>query len=128
MHEAVNHINDTKNRIEEMKRRRDGLRKARAVASAAIEAEIRSSNASDSPFCVEVNLFGDDELEILISSSLHEEGFPLSMVLADLLGRQFDVISCVSTRGDRRFLHKIHVEVQYILLNLFIPLIVFSYY
>ncbi|XP_057798461.1 transcription factor bHLH36-like [Salvia miltiorrhiza] len=109
MHQAVNYINDMKKKIEELKPRREGLRN---VVGTADEAESQTSNATDSsPYCVKINVFTDG-VEILISSSLNKGCFPLSMVLADLLNRQLDVINCVSSRGDQCYLHKIHIQLN----------------
>ncbi|XP_047941891.1 transcription factor bHLH36-like isoform X2 [Salvia hispanica] len=103
MHQAVNYINDMKNKIKQMKLRRNSF---------GVEAENQTSNASDSsPYCVKINPLTEG-FEILISSSLNKGCFPLSMVLADLLNRQLHVISCVSTRGDGCYLHKIHLELN----------------
>lgn len=113
MQQAVNYINDTKKKIEEMKMKRDSLimKQPNAGASTAIEARNHASNACSWPHRVKINLFTDG-LEILISSSLEREGFSLSRVLKDLVGRELNVINCVSTRGDRCFLHKIQIEVH----------------
>ncbi|XP_057798456.1 transcription factor bHLH118-like [Salvia miltiorrhiza] len=106
MDQAANYINDMKKKIEEMKRRRESLRN---VAGTAAEAQNQTSNATD--YCVKINVFTDG-VEILISSSLNKDCFPLSMVLSDLLNRQLHVINCVSTRGQRCYLHKIHIQLN----------------
>ncbi|KAG6390158.1 hypothetical protein SASPL_151640 [Salvia splendens] len=99
MHQAANYINDTKKKIEEMKRRRESLRNV----------DQKYSNGRDSSsYCVKINLFRDG-FEILISS---KESFPLSTVLENLINQNLDVVNCVCSRGDGCYLHKIHVEIN----------------
>ncbi|KAH6783012.1 hypothetical protein C2S52_007971 [Perilla frutescens var. hirtella] len=122
MHQAVNYINDMKKKIEEMQIKRESLRKLQysnvgSSSGAAVESGDHrhnySSSTRDLSDCVKINHFKDGLMEILISSSINRECFPLSMVLADLLGRELNVIHCVSTRIDRfRYLHKIQIEVR----------------
>ncbi|KAG6411298.1 hypothetical protein SASPL_129378 [Salvia splendens] len=101
MHQAVIYINDMKKKIKQVKLRRNSF---------GVEAE--TSNATDSsPYRVRINPLTDG-VEILISSSLNKECFPLSIVLGDLLNRKLEVINCISTRGDGCYLHKIHLELN----------------
>ncbi|KAL1531469.1 transcription factor bHLH120-like protein [Salvia divinorum] len=99
MHQAANYISDMKKKIEEMKLRRGILRNV----------DQKDSNGRDSSsYCVKMNSFRDG-FEILISS---KECSPLSTVLGNLIDRNLDVVSCVSSRGDGCYLHKIHVEIN----------------
>ncbi|KAI3458234.1 hypothetical protein Pfo_014897 [Paulownia fortunei] len=111
LHQAVSYIKHMQTKIEEMQMRRDKLKKLSNLPGAAVYAEDPNPNISDSSNCVKVNLCRDG-MEILISSSINEESFPLSKVLADLLGRGLNVVSCISTRVDEWSLHKIQIEVN----------------
>lgn len=110
MGQAVSYIEDTKKKIEEMKLRRDRLKKPPNAETSGFEA--MNHDSSNLPYLVKTNL-SKDGVEILMSSGLNKEGFPLSMVLADLLRRKLNVIDCTSVKGDRNYLHKIHIEVTY---------------
>ncbi|XP_022890412.1 transcription factor bHLH118-like isoform X1 [Olea europaea var. sylvestris] len=55
-----------------------------------------------------------DGAEILIGSSLKEEGIPLSRVLVELLERGLNVVSYVSTKANEMSLHIIQCEVQFV--------------
>ncbi|CAI9767636.1 unnamed protein product [Fraxinus pennsylvanica] len=58
-----------------------------------------------------------DGEEILISSSLKAEGFPLSRVLVELLERGLNVVSYVSTKANEMSLHIIQCEASDIRCN-----------
>ncbi|KAH6783011.1 hypothetical protein C2S52_007970, partial [Perilla frutescens var. hirtella] len=105
MHQAVNYINDVKKKIEEMEMRREKLRKMCDVESICVD----PNTNFDTNISVKMNVCGDG-VEILISSSIVSKSFPLSKILEDLIARKLDVISCVSTRGARCYLHKIQIE------------------
>ncbi|CAA2934947.1 transcription factor bHLH118-like [Olea europaea subsp. europaea] len=58
-----------------------------------------------------------DGAEILIGSSLKEEGIPLSRVLVELLERGLNVVSYVSTKANEMSLHIIQCEASDIRCN-----------
>ncbi|KAK4431570.1 Transcription factor [Sesamum alatum] len=109
--QAVNYIKHTQKKIEEMKTRRDKLKNLSSSSGPNVEAEDRGSSTTSSSNCVKLNLCRDG-VEILISSCPNEGDFPLSKVLADLLQRGLDAISCISTRVDGQSLHKIQIQVN----------------
>ncbi|KAK4431572.1 Transcription factor [Sesamum alatum] len=112
--QAVNYIKHMQKQMEEMKTRRDKLKRLSSSSgpSANTDAEDRNSDTiSGSSNCVNVNVF-EGGVEILISSSLNQGDFPLSKVIAYLLGRGLNVISCVSTTADGESLHKIQIQVD----------------
>lgn len=94
--QAANYINDLKKNIEEIKIRKEKLKKLYIINESSSIAE----NDQDLRSCVEIKLSTEGLMEILISSSIiNNESFPLSKVLADLLSRNLNVSSCVSTRA-----------------------------
>ncbi|CAI9767635.1 unnamed protein product [Fraxinus pennsylvanica] len=103
---AVNYITDTKNNIKNLGLQRDKLKML--SNSGNLSANIVGSSSSYSPDLVAVNPWLDG-VEILISS-FKEEGFPLSKVLTELLGRGLNVVSCSSKKENRRSLHIIQCE------------------
>lgn len=110
MEQAANYIDDLKKNIEEMKIRKEKLKKLYIINESSSIAENQDLRS-----CVEIKLSTEGLMEILISSSIiNNESFPLSKVLADLLSRNLNVISCVSTRASSTVcLHKIQIEVRY---------------
>ncbi|KAI3471081.1 hypothetical protein Pfo_027744 [Paulownia fortunei] len=106
MQEAVNYIKNMQNNIQKLKARRDKLKKSSNSGS-----QIGSKNSRDNlPNCVTVNPCPDG-LEILINTGFEEEeGFPLSRIFRELFQREFNVVSCVSTKANERSLHKIQFE------------------
>ncbi|KAL0304185.1 UNVERIFIED_CONTAM: Transcription factor [Sesamum radiatum] len=109
--QAVNYIKHMQKKLDEMKMKRDKLKNLSNSSGPNVDAEDRGPSTTTSSNCLKVNLCWDG-VEILISSSLNEGDFPLSKVLADLLRRGLDVISCISTRVDGQFLHKIQIQVN----------------
>ncbi|KAG8381422.1 hypothetical protein BUALT_Bualt06G0120400 [Buddleja alternifolia] len=101
---AVNYIKHKQNHIEKLKIRRDELKKLTNVSAT----EIGSSNGSDKLPCnsVMVNL-DQNGVEILVDSS---DQFRLSRVLQELMVRELNVVSFVSTKVKERVLHKIQAE------------------
>ncbi|KAK4431571.1 Transcription factor [Sesamum alatum] len=118
--QAVNYVKHMQKKIEEMKTRRDKLKRLSNSSgpSANTDAEDRNSDmisGSSSCLSVSVNVnvnVCQGGVEILISSSINEGNFPLSKVLEDLVGRGLNVLSCVSTRADEQSVHKIQIEVN----------------
>ncbi|KAG6390160.1 hypothetical protein SASPL_151642 [Salvia splendens] len=109
MEQAVNYVNDMHKKIDELKRRRDMLKKP---SSSVVGDGSQSSNSTNT--CVEIKVLADGLMEIFISSSsnIQGEGFPLSKVLEDLLKRELNVIDCVFTRDARCCLNKIHIQLN----------------
>ncbi|XP_020549200.1 transcription factor bHLH126-like [Sesamum indicum] len=101
-------------KIDEMKMRRDKLKRlSNSLGPSSDADQERNSDTSGSSNCVSVNVdVCQGGVEILISSSLNEGNFPLSKVLEDLLRRELNVLSCVSTRADGQSVHKIQIEVN----------------
>ncbi|KAG8381424.1 hypothetical protein BUALT_Bualt06G0120600 [Buddleja alternifolia] len=105
MREAVNYIKHKQNHIEKLKNRRDELKKLSNVSATEI-----GSNGSDNLPCnssVMVNL-DRNGVEILISSTINN--LKLSRVFKELIQRQINVFSCVSSKTNEGFLHKIEAE------------------
>ncbi|XP_015073213.1 transcription factor bHLH118-like [Solanum pennellii] len=95
MQEAVNQIKNLENNIKELEIKRKKL-----------EDLVLCSSKEDKHFgdYVKINLC-DCGVEILIN-----ERIPLSRVLEELVKRQLNVVSCVSTKVDERLLHRIQIE------------------
>ncbi|KAL2227151.1 UNVERIFIED_CONTAM: Transcription factor, partial [Sesamum indicum] len=112
--QAVNYIKHMQKKIDEMKMRRDKLKRlSNSLGPSSDADQERNSDTSGSSNCVSVNVdVCQGGVEILISSSLNEGNFPLSKVLEDLLRRELNVLSCVSTRADGQSVHKIQIEVN----------------
>ncbi|KAK6155792.1 hypothetical protein DH2020_010040 [Rehmannia glutinosa] len=111
MHEAVSYIQHMEKKIEELRVRRDKMKKLSPSLSGT---KIASSNDVDYNLSnyVTVNPVQQYGLEILISSSIKSSDLGLSRVLTELLDRELNVVSCVSTRTNDRFLHKIQAEAR----------------
>ncbi|KAL0304189.1 UNVERIFIED_CONTAM: Transcription factor [Sesamum radiatum] len=108
MQEAVNYIQHMQKNVQELRSRRDKLKKLPNLSSTKLAAV---SNGGDNlPKCsVTVDVIRDG-VEILISSSMKNSEFRLSRVLAELLERKLNVVSCVSTKAKEGFLYKIQAE------------------
>ncbi|KAK6155793.1 hypothetical protein DH2020_010041 [Rehmannia glutinosa] len=108
--EAVNYIQQMRKKIEELRIRRDKMKNSLPNLSGT---KIASSNGTDNNLCncVTVNpvQYG---VEILISNSIKSSDLGLSRVLAELLDRELNVVTCVSTRTKEKILHKIEAEVK----------------
>ncbi|KAL8473274.1 hypothetical protein ACS0TY_030200 [Phlomoides rotata] len=101
--QAVNYIKDTEKKIEETKMRRNKFKK--------FDAEIPKSNNIMNYDSVKVNLLGDDGIEILITTTALN-CFPLSKVLAYLLGLGLIVTTSVSTTYDHYSFHKLQIQLD----------------
>ncbi|KAL9164663.1 hypothetical protein ABFS82_06G119500 [Erythranthe guttata] len=113
MHQAVNYIKNMQKKIGEMRIKRDELNKLSNNVSETREDRVIIEAANSSPtFCVKINLcINGGIFEILISSSIIDKGsFSPSKVFDKLLQRGLNVISFVSTRVDKLFLHKIQIQ------------------
>ncbi|PIM99202.1 hypothetical protein CDL12_28307 [Handroanthus impetiginosus] len=114
MQQAVSYIKHMEKKIDEMQTKRDKLKKFSSSQRPEIHMYIADdpmSNTGGLCNSVKINPCRGG-MEILITSSLNKEGFPLSKVLTLLVGGGFDVITCISTRVDAWFLHKIQIEVN----------------
>ncbi|CAA2995419.1 transcription factor bHLH36-like [Olea europaea subsp. europaea] len=107
MHEAANYIKHMQTGIEELSSRRDKLKNSSNFS--AVEA-MNASSRIGSTHGIVVNPFRDG-VEILISSSLKPEGFPLSGVLQELLKMGLNAVSCETTKGNEKSIYRIQIEV-----------------
>ncbi|XP_011076503.1 transcription factor bHLH118-like [Sesamum indicum] len=108
MQEAVNYIQHMQKNVQELRSHRDKLKKLPNLSST--KAAAVSNGGDNLPNCsVTVEVIRDG-VEILISSSMKNSEFRLSRVLAELLERQLNVVTCVSTNAKEGFLHKIQAE------------------
>ncbi|KAL7146430.1 hypothetical protein ABFS83_06G040500 [Erythranthe nasuta] len=114
MHQAVIYIKHMQMKIEEMRIKREKMNKlSNNVSETRSEDRVIIEAANSSPiYCVEINVCNGGGInEILITSSSIDNGsFSLSKVFVNLLQRGLNVISCVSTRVDNLFLHKIQID------------------
>lgn len=113
MEEAVNYIKQKHRKIQELRTRRDNLKKLHSSCSSSSSScgkNIQNSDGSNDKLqdSVSVNRVADG-FEILITTKSPE--FGLSQVLAQLSERELDVVSCVSTAAKAGFLHKVDVKV-----------------
>lgn len=106
--EATDYIKHMQKNIEELRIRRDKLKKICKLSGKQVSTS-NSTVSQDFPNRVTVNVVFDG-LEILIASS-SELG--LSRALTELLERELNVVSCVSTKAKGSFLHKIQAEVNF---------------
>nr|GMC94407.1 transcription factor bHLH118-like [Ipomoea batatas] len=115
MHEALNYIKQMQKNVQELERRRDGLKTAGSSTSSSHNLEKTGSpdqKTGSSPNFVSVGRCRDG-VEILINSVAGERGcFPLSRVLRTLQNEGVNVVSCDSTKADTRLLHRVHSEVS----------------
>ncbi|CAI9771868.1 unnamed protein product [Fraxinus pennsylvanica] len=106
MHEAVNYIQQMQNKIKELQIRREQLKKY-SNSGTLIGFEKGSSSNNDLPNCEVIVNRSQDGVEILISCSSKDEGFPLSKVFTELLERGLNVVSCVSAKASERTHYRI---------------------
>ncbi|KAK4353595.1 hypothetical protein RND71_025789 [Anisodus tanguticus] len=107
MEQALNYIQHLKNNIKELETRRDKLE---ILAHSSNEDNENIGQKYNLAEYVKVNKC-EDGVEILIKNKFGKEGLQLSRVLEELMKRKLSVVTCVSTKVDETFLHKIHVEV-----------------
>ncbi|XP_019200203.1 PREDICTED: transcription factor bHLH36-like [Ipomoea nil] len=119
MHEALNYIKQMQKNVQELERRRDGLKTAAASStSSSHNLEKTKTGSPDQktgspPNFVSVSRCRDG-VEILINSDVAGERgcFPLSRVLRTLQNQGVNVVSCDSTKADTRLLHRVQSEVS----------------
>ncbi|XP_057950505.1 transcription factor bHLH120-like [Malania oleifera] len=112
LNEAVKYVKHMEKNIQELRVRRDELRKQYNALGV-----LGSENGQESVGCsskCEISVsrccFG---VEIVICSSGYgEKGFPLSRVLEILLQEGHNVVSCFSSKENERFLHNIKSQVE----------------
>ncbi|XP_042509979.1 transcription factor bHLH120-like [Macadamia integrifolia] len=106
MNEATKYIGDLGKRIQELSEKRERLKK------------MPNSGPPDavSDNCLPVDTITVQPcwggVEVVISSGLRNEEFPLSRVMRVLVDQGFSIISCVSTTVNERSLHTIQSEVS----------------
>ncbi|OVA20327.1 Myc-type [Macleaya cordata] len=108
MNEAVNYIKHLQKKIQEMKDKRDGLKRLFSYSNPSVIP--RGVSYSQLDFVTVQPCFCG--FEVAISTSLSYGLLPLSRVLQALLADGLTVSSCVSTRVNERSLHTILVEVS----------------
>ncbi|XP_022874024.1 transcription factor bHLH120-like [Olea europaea var. sylvestris] len=113
MQGTINYITDMQENIIQLRLQRD---KPKKLSNSGNLSDEDGSSTSFSHSSVTVNPCRDGA-EILIGSSLKEEGFPLSRVLVELLERGLNVISYVSTKANEMSLHIIQCEASDIRCN-----------
>ncbi|XP_042509736.1 transcription factor bHLH120-like [Macadamia integrifolia] len=106
MNEATNYIKDLGKRIEELSDKRDRLRKMPNSGPP----DIVSRNCTPTDAVTVQPYWGG--VEVVISSGLRNEDFPLSRVLTVLVDLGFTIVSCVSTTVNEKSLHTILSEVS----------------
>ncbi|KAJ0256867.1 Transcription factor bHLH55 [Hirschfeldia incana] len=123
VHEAVNYIKDLEKKIKEVSKKRDRIKRSITHPSSAGYCPIRSLAASCSSLSSNCSCVGDTHIdvkvrtclvgiEIVVSCCFRHESC-LSSVLQLLVREQcFNVVSCISTRLNLRFIHTIISEVE----------------
>lgn len=116
INEAVNHINQMKDKIQQLTLERDRLESTSNPKSASSTRQIpspKSGSNSDNSFRNSVVIrpcFSG--MEIVISGGLREEDLPLSRVLEVLVVEGLNIVKCASTKVRGRFVHTIQAEVR----------------
>lgn len=119
MHGAANYIKDLKRKIQELSGKRDELNRVSDSISSLIGccstdiiiASDHDQNSklhnSETKISVRHCRAG---VEVVVNTAV-KQGLPLSSVLRVLAGEGLTVVSCVSAKVNRRFLHTIESEV-----------------
>uniref|UniRef100_A0A7C8ZWA1 BHLH domain-containing protein n=2 Tax=Opuntia streptacantha TaxID=393608 RepID=A0A7C8ZWA1_OPUST len=116
--EAARYIKDLEKNVKELGDKRDKLKDS---SSSSLDVRLSGdSNVGCSSSCtsssrsdcnVSIQSFSSS-IEIEISSPIgDEDAFPLSRVLAVLIGEGLSIVSCVSSKVNQRWIHIIHCEV-----------------
>ncbi|KAK9292354.1 hypothetical protein L1049_020320 [Liquidambar formosana] len=108
INEAANYIKSLQIKIQELRIRRDELKKLSKSSSHGCRNQTSNIN---SPNCVMVRPYFCG-VEIVISGGFREEGLPLSRVVEILLEEGLSVVSCVSTKANEGLFHTIQSEVS----------------
>ncbi|PIN20434.1 hypothetical protein CDL12_06875 [Handroanthus impetiginosus] len=109
MHEAVKYIKYMERNIEELRMRKDKLKK---LYKSNGSFQNGSSNSVNFPKCVTVN-YCLGGVEIIISCGLKKkDGFPLSRVLVELIEIGHDIVSCISSKANDRIIYRIQSQVN----------------
>ncbi|PIN23663.1 hypothetical protein CDL12_03615 [Handroanthus impetiginosus] len=114
IYQAESYIKHMQKKIERMQTKRDKLKEFSDVQRVVINIADHPMSSSSIHSChlVKINPCRDG-LEILITTSLNGEGFPLSKVITELVGRGLNVVSFISTRSvDEWFLYKVQIKVH----------------
>ncbi|KAM1141964.1 hypothetical protein ACFX2I_041879 [Malus domestica] len=112
MNEAVNYINHTKAKIEELNAKKEKIKKLYECDSKDFGLENESSGHDFLKYSIMVRPTCLGAVEVVISSSCgEEEGLPLSGVLKVLLAEGLSVVGCASTRVNESSFHNIQCEV-----------------
>jgi len=109
MNESVNYIKQLKKDIKELSIKRDKIKDMSSSIADNSEASGSSENCVSGTFMLSLCWGG---VEISINSGSEDEEFPLSRVLEILVEEGLDVVSCVSTRINKKLLHVIKSEVS----------------
>ncbi|XP_043717252.1 transcription factor bHLH120-like [Telopea speciosissima] len=107
MNEATNYIRDLQERVQELNEKRDRLRNMPNSATPDIVSRNRCT-----PDIVTVRPCCGGVVEVLISSGLRNDEFPLSRVLRLMVDQGFCIFSCFSNTVNERSLHTIQSEVS----------------
>ncbi|OUZ99462.1 Myc-type [Macleaya cordata] len=114
MNEAANYIKHLEKKIQEMKDKRDGLKRLSNYSNPSVVMARGSSSFSHhhhQPDFVTVRP-SFSGVEVVISTSFSDGLMPLSRVLQALLEDGLTVVGCFSTRENERSLHTIQSEVS----------------
>ncbi|KAJ7975619.1 Transcription factor [Quillaja saponaria] len=113
MNEAVNYIKLLQNNIEEKGAKRDELKNLSSTLNTIDHYGSGSGSGSGSSnSCLTVYQSSSGGVEIEITSSSRQVKLPLSRILEVLLEEGLEVVNCVSTKVNGRFLHIIRSEVM----------------
>ncbi|XP_048326788.1 transcription factor bHLH126 [Ziziphus jujuba] len=110
INEAVNHINNMKNKIEQLTVEKDKIESSLNISTNSPKSETSSDNKQSNSVVIRPCWGG---MEIVISGGLSGEDLPLSSVLEVLvLEEGLNVVRCASTKANGRLIHTIQAEVD----------------